>query len=57
VDEVAALTGFRPDLSWLSEVRLELDATLQAPLAPLIDPKRRPKKPGKNGLVLSTKPA
>ncbi|WP_034268188.1 FAD-dependent oxidoreductase [Haloechinothrix halophila] len=40
VDEVIALTGFRPDLSWLSEVRLELDATLQAPvaLAPLIDP-------------------
>lgn len=40
VDEVVALTGFRPDLSWLSEVRLELDTTLQAPvrLAPLIDP-------------------
>ncbi|TVT26143.1 flavoprotein, partial [Amycolatopsis rhizosphaerae] len=40
VDEVIALTGFRPDLSWLSELRLELDATLQAPvaLAPLIDP-------------------
>jgi thioredoxin reductase len=40
VDEVVALTGFRPDLSWLSELRLELDATLQAPvaLAPLIDP-------------------
>ncbi|GAB2679575.1 NAD(P)-binding domain-containing protein [Nocardia goodfellowii] len=40
VDEVVVLTGFRPDLSWLSEVRLELDATLQAPtaLAPLIDP-------------------
>ncbi|HVV12185.1 NAD(P)-binding domain-containing protein [Amycolatopsis sp.] len=40
VDEVVAVTGFRPDLSWLSEVRLELDATLQAPvaLAPLIDP-------------------
>ncbi|MGW5053608.1 NAD(P)-binding domain-containing protein [Actinokineospora sp. NPDC004072] len=40
VDEIIALTGFRPDLSWLSEVRLALDATLQAPvaLAPLIDP-------------------
>lgn len=40
VDEVVVLTGFRPDLSWLSEVRLELDATLQAPLAlaPLVDP-------------------
>ncbi|NKY96608.1 NAD(P)-binding domain-containing protein [Nocardiopsis alborubida] len=40
VDEVVALTGFRPDLSFLSEVRLGLDATLQAPveLAPLIDP-------------------
>ena len=40
VDEVVALTGFRPDLSLLSEVRLGLDATLQAPtaLAPLIDP-------------------
>ncbi|MQA10255.1 MAG: SidA/IucD/PvdA family monooxygenase [Pseudonocardiaceae bacterium] len=40
VDEVVVLTGFRPDLSWLSEVRLSLDATLQAPtaLAPLIDP-------------------
>jgi len=40
VDEVVALTGFRPDLSWLSEVRLRLDPVLQAPeaLAPLIDP-------------------
>lgn len=40
VDNVVVLTGFRPDLSWLSEVRLALDATLQAPvaLAPLIDP-------------------
>ena len=39
-DEVVVLTGFRPDLSWLSELRLELDPTLQAPvaLAPLIDP-------------------
>jgi lysine/ornithine N-monooxygenase len=40
VDEVVVVAGFRPDLSWLSELRLELDATLQAPvaLAPLIDP-------------------
>ncbi|KAA1395214.1 NAD(P)-binding domain-containing protein [Aeromicrobium ginsengisoli] len=40
VDEVIALTGFRPDLSMLSEIRLDLDPVLQAPrqLAPLIDP-------------------
>ena len=40
VDRVVALTGFRPDLSWLSEIRLGLDPVLQAPteLAPLIDP-------------------
>ncbi|MFD3508063.1 FAD-dependent oxidoreductase [Nocardia sp. NPDC058666] len=40
VDNVVALTGFRPELDWLSEVRLELDPVLQAPvrLAPLIDP-------------------
>jgi thioredoxin reductase len=40
VDEVIAVTGFRPDLSFLAEVRLDLDPTLQAPtaLAPLIDP-------------------
>lgn len=40
VDEVVVVTGFRPDLGWLSEVRLDLDPTLQAPreLAPLIDP-------------------
>lgn len=40
VDEVVVLTGFRPDLSWLSEVRLDLDSALEAPakLAPLIDP-------------------
>lgn len=37
---VVVLTGFRPDLSFLSEMRLELDATLQAPprLAVEIDP-------------------
>jgi hypothetical protein len=40
VDEIVVLTGFRPDLSFLSEVRLDLDAVLQAPraLAPMIDP-------------------
>lgn len=40
VDEIIVLTGFRPDLSILSEVRLDLDAALQASrdLAPLIDP-------------------
>ncbi|MBB1242979.1 NAD(P)-binding domain-containing protein [Streptomyces durbertensis] len=40
VDEVVVLTGLRPDLSFLSELRLALDERLQAPvaLAPLIDP-------------------
>ncbi|MCZ2837517.1 FAD-dependent oxidoreductase [Modestobacter sp. VKM Ac-2985] len=40
VDAVAAATGFRPDLDLLREVRLDLDAALEAParLAPLIDP-------------------
>ncbi|MFE3514475.1 FAD-dependent oxidoreductase [Streptomyces sp. NPDC059166] len=40
VDEVVVLTGLRPDLSFLSEIRLGLDERLQAPteLAPLIDP-------------------
>ncbi|MFD4137807.1 NAD(P)-binding domain-containing protein [Streptomyces sp. NPDC058572] len=40
VDEVIVLSGFRPDLSFLSELRLGLDERLQAPvgLAPLIDP-------------------
>ncbi|MFE9181078.1 NAD(P)-binding domain-containing protein [Streptomyces sp. NPDC007126] len=40
VDEVIVLTGFRPDLSFLDELRLRLDERLQAPvaLAPLIDP-------------------
>lgn len=40
IDEIVVLTGFRPDLSWLSEIRLDLDPVLQAPtkLAPLIDP-------------------
>ncbi|MFH9075683.1 NAD(P)-binding domain-containing protein [Streptomyces alboflavus] len=40
VDEVIGLTGFRPDLSFVNELRLGLDERLQAPveLAPLIDP-------------------
>jgi hypothetical protein len=40
VDEVIAATGFRPDWSILSEVRLALDPAVQSPiaLAPLIDP-------------------
>ncbi|MFE4260629.1 NAD(P)-binding domain-containing protein [Streptomyces sp. NPDC056883] len=40
VDEVIVLTGFRPDLTFLAELRLALDERLQAPveLAPLIDP-------------------
>jgi hypothetical protein len=40
VDQVIVVTGFRPDLSILSEVRLDLDPVLSAPrqLAPLIDP-------------------
>lgn len=39
-DEVIACTGFRPDLSILSELRLKLDEQVDAPvaLAPLIDP-------------------
>ena len=39
-DQVVVLTGFRPDLSFLSEVRLDLDPVLQAPraLAGEIDP-------------------
>ncbi len=31
VSDAVVLTGFRPDLSWLSELRLDLDATLRAP--------------------------
>ena len=40
VDEIIAVTGFRPDLSYLSEIRLDLDPVLESPraLAPLIDP-------------------
>ncbi|MFE2427714.1 NAD(P)-binding domain-containing protein [Streptomyces sp. NPDC059373] len=40
LDEVIVLSGFRPDLSLVAELRLALDERLQAPvaLAPLIDP-------------------
>jgi hypothetical protein len=40
VDELVVATGFRPDLSFLSEMRLRLDSAIEAPvdLAPLIDP-------------------
>ncbi|EXJ52278.1 MULTISPECIES: FAD-dependent oxidoreductase [unclassified Microbacterium] len=39
-DRAVVLTGFRPDLSFLSELRLELDSTLQAPvrIAAEVDP-------------------
>ena len=39
-DELVVATGFRPDLSMLSELRLGLDPALDCPtaLAPLIDP-------------------
>jgi hypothetical protein len=40
VDAIVAATGFRPDWSILSEVRLDLDPSVESPraLAPLIDP-------------------
>jgi thioredoxin reductase len=40
VDRIVVATGFRPDLSFLRELRLELDPAVEAPprLAPLIDP-------------------
>ena len=40
LDEVIGLTGFRPDHSIMTELRLDLDQRLEAPvrLAPLIDP-------------------
>lgn len=40
VDEIITTTGFRPDLTPLSELRLELDPVVESPraLAPLIDP-------------------
>ncbi|MGY3451186.1 FAD-dependent oxidoreductase [Bradyrhizobium sp. USDA 4353] len=39
-DKLIVATGFRPDLSMLSELRLRLDPAIEAPilLAPLIDP-------------------
>ena len=39
-DEIIAATGFRPDLSLLGELRLDLDDRVEAAraLAPLIDP-------------------
>ena len=39
-DEVVVATGFRPDLSFLRELRLDLDPTIESTraLAPLIDP-------------------
>lgn len=40
VDRIVTATGFRPDLSFLRELRIELDPVVEAPpkLAPLIDP-------------------
>ena len=40
VDEIIVATGFRPDLSLLSELRIALDPIVESPvaLAPLIDP-------------------
>ena len=40
VDELIVATGLRPDLSFLRELRISLDAALECPpaLAPLIDP-------------------
>ncbi|MNV26906.1 hypothetical protein D3C71_1180370 [compost metagenome] len=40
VDEIVVATGFRPDLSLLSELRIALDPATQSPvlLAPRIDP-------------------
>jgi thioredoxin reductase len=39
-DRIVATTGFRPDLSLMSELRLDLDPAVESPraLAPLIDP-------------------
>lgn len=40
VDRIVVTTGFRPDLSFLGEIRIALDPAVEAPpaLAPLIDP-------------------
>ncbi|RFU60907.1 hypothetical protein D0466_20245 [Peribacillus glennii] len=40
IDEIVVSTGFRPDTSFLNEVRLSLDSVVESveALAPLIDP-------------------
>lgn len=40
VDELVVATGFRPDLDFVRELRIQLDPTVECPvtLAPLIDP-------------------
>ncbi len=40
VDQIVVTTGFRPDFSFLRELRVEVDPTVEAPsaLSPLIDP-------------------
>lgn len=40
VDELVVATGFRPDIGFLRELRIQLDAAVECPipLAPLIDP-------------------
>jgi len=40
IDQIVVTTGFRPDFSFLSELRIEVDPAVEAPpaLAPLIDP-------------------
>ncbi|MEN8376591.1 MAG: FAD-dependent oxidoreductase [Gemmatimonadota bacterium] len=40
IDEIIAVTGFRPDLDMLRELRLAIDPAVESPtlLAPLIDP-------------------
>jgi thioredoxin reductase len=40
VDELVVATGFRPDLNFLRELRIQLDPSIECPtaLAPLIDP-------------------
>jgi hypothetical protein len=40
VDRIVVTTGFRPDLSFLREIRIDLDPAVEAPprVAPLIDP-------------------
>jgi hypothetical protein len=40
IDELVVATGFRPDLDFVRELRIQLDAAIECPvaLAPLIDP-------------------